>query len=567
VRADQHPHTMLGESIRAFADEVENVTHRLSDLSAPDRDAAQAILDAVERLREAQSEIAAEAAELRELLESERLRYRDLFEWAPDPYLITDPRGTVREANRAAERLLDRGREFLIGKPLTSVLARADRKALRIMLGRLPTLEIISDWDLSFERADGSQVAATVTVSAMRDRHGALFGLRWLVRDVSERRATEKRMISANIELDRRVAHRTEQLEALGREKDEALARLEAVVDQIPAAIVIADAESRKVVAANEHAVALVRAVAGEASALDTWLTLGFHPDGNPFEPADRPLLRALSSGEEVESNEIEFHRLDGTGALYETSAAPVRNSAGEVVGAVAAYWDLTERVRVARAEREFVTNAAHELRTPLAAVASAIEVLQSGAKEDPNQRERFLAHIEQQSERLQRLVHALLLLARVQTLQETPHCEPIAAQSLLEAVASLGPAGRMRIESCPAETRVLTNRELAEQALLNLVSNAAKYAPDGEIVLSGKSENGRVALEVADSGPGMTGEQRARAAERFYRGRDDADGFGLGLSIAHQSAEALNGELQLESNGRQGTRARLLLPVASDDG
>jgi signal transduction histidine kinase len=277
--------------------------------------------------------------------------------------------------------------------------------------------------------------------------------------------------------------------------------------------------------------------------------------------------MRALGLGEAVESDEIEFPRLDGSRALYETSASPIRSADGEVVGAVAAYWDLTERMRLARAEREFVTNAAHELRTPLAALASAVEVLQSGAKDDPDQRERFLAHIEQQSERLQRLVRSLLLLARVQTLQEEAEREAIPVYSLLESVADLGPAGRMRIaRGCPPETRVLTNRDLAEQALINLVSNAAKYARSGEIVLSGQTQNGVVALEVADSGPGMTGEQARRAVERFFRGNEDVEGFGLGLSIAQQAAEALDGELQLESDG-DGTRARLVLPLAKDNG
>jgi PAS domain S-box-containing protein len=567
VRSGEHPYTMLGESIRAFADEIENVTRRLSGLAAPDAAAAEAVTDAVERLRNAQVEVAAEADELRELLEAERLRYRDLFEWAPDSYLVSDPRGTVREANRAAESLLGRNRAFLIGKPLSTLLASSERKAFRIMLDRLATLELVSDWDLSFERADHSIFAAAVTVSAIRDRHERLVGLRWLVRDVSERHAEVERVRSANIELDRRVARRTAELEAVAHEKNEALARLEAVLDQIPAAIVIADAESGKVVAANERAAGLVQTVAGNVNALDTWLNLGFHPDGRPFDARERPLLRAMAAGESIESAEIEFQKLDGSTALYETSAAPIRNLEGDVVGAVAAYWDLTERVRLSRIEREFVTNAAHELRTPLAALASAVEVLQSGAKDDDHQRERFLAHIEQQSQRLQRLVQSLLLLARVQTLREEVDREPIPVQVLLETVASFGPEGRVRVETPQADAVVLANRDLVEQALLNLLSNAAKYAPESEIVLSGHTDNGQVVLEVADSGPGMTDEERARAADRFYRGRDSADGFGLGLSIVQQAAEALDGRLELESGAETGTKARLLLPSAPADG
>jgi PAS domain S-box-containing protein len=557
---------MLGESIRAFAAEVENVTRWLAGLESGDPDVAAAATAAVERLRQAQDELVAEEEELRELLAAERLRYRDLFEWAPDAYVVTEPNGTIREANRAAERLLGHDREFLLGKPLADLLSDEDRQALRVMLARLPELELVADWEVSFERSGERVFPATVTVSVSRDREGAVGGLRWLIRDISERRAAEQQMVSANLELERRVTARTAELEALGQEKDEALARLEAVLDQIPAAIVIADAESGKVVAANEHAVRLVSEVAGHRDALDTWLSIGFRTDGSPFQAEERPIMRALASGEAVEAEDIEFLRLDGMRALFETSAAPVRNLDGEIVGAVAAYWDMTERTRLARAEREFVTNAAHELRTPLAALASAVEVLQSGAKEEPQQRDRFLAHVEQQSNRLQRLVRSLLLLARLQTRQEKPERETVPVGSLLEELAALGPRDRVVVElECPPDTVVVTNRDLAEQALLNLISNAAKYAPRGKIVLRSRSENGYVALEVVDTGPGMTDEEVERATQRFYRGREDAEGFGLGLSIAQQAAEALEGRLELESNGA-GTRVRLLLPVAGPD-
>ena len=124
----------------------------------------------------------------------------------------------------------------------------------------------------------------------MKDRGGRTGTLRWMVRDVTERRAAEEQIVSANLELERRVQERTADLEAVGGQKHEALARLEAVLDQIPAAIVIADAESAKVVAANEHAARLVQAVAGDVNTLDTWLTLGFHPGGRPFQPEERPL-------------------------------------------------------------------------------------------------------------------------------------------------------------------------------------------------------------------------------------------------------------------------------------
>jgi signal transduction histidine kinase len=275
--------------------------------------------------------------------------------------------------------------------------------------------------------------------------------------------------------------------------------------------------------------------------------------------------MRALQSGTAITGEQIEFERLDGTRRVFEVSAAPVRNADGHVVAAVSAYWDVTDRERRARAEREFVTNAAHELRTPLTALASAVEVLQSGAKEKRADRDRFLHHVEQQCNRLQRLVRSLLLLARAQTGQERAETEVLEVDSLLDEIRRNGP-DRLQVDvRCRPGTGVIAHRDLAEQALLNLVSNAAKYAPSGDILLTGSEQNGFVALEVIDAGPGIPPHERERVLERFYRGEDGnrADGFGLGLAIASQVAEALQGKLELEPSESGGTRARLLLPAA----
>ena len=107
---------------------------------------------------------------------------------------------------------------------------------------------------------------------------------------------------------------------------------------------------------------------------------------------------------------------------------------------------DLTEQERRELAEREFVTNAAHELRTPLTTIIGAVEVLQAGAKDDPVERDRFLAHIEREAERLARLARALLTLARAHAGQERPR----AGRSRCSAAAR----GRGRAASASTASR-----------------------------------------------------------------------------------------------------------------
>src|SRR5262249_20148535 len=146
---------------------------------------------------------------------------------------------------------------------------------------------------------------------------------------------------------------------------------------------------------------------------------------------------------------------------------------------------DLSERRRRERVEREFVANAAHELRTPLATISGAVEVLQAGAKEDPETRDRFLAHIEREAKRLGRLTQALLVLARAQTREEPPRLEAVELRPLIEDVMSGLSVGDRPLEiDCPDGLRVLAERDLAAQALANVAGNALKHAGNGKVTI-----------------------------------------------------------------------------------
>src|SRR5581483_10882484 len=170
---------------------------------------------------------------------------------------------------------------------------------------------------------------------------------------------------------------------------------------------------------------------------------------------------------------------------------------------------DLTEQERRELAEREFVSNAAHELRTPLTTIIGAVEVLQAGAKEDPAERDRFLAHIEREAGRLARLARAMLTLARAHSGQEPPRAEAVPVAPLLrEVAAELHPHEGVSIDvEAPDGLAVEANPDLLEQTLRNLGENAAKYTTRGSVVLRAYRSGEAVTLEVEDSGPGISPE------------------------------------------------------------
>ena len=224
---------------------------------------------------------------------------------------------------------------------------------------------------------------------------------------------------------------------------------------------------------------------------------------------------------------------------------------------------EVTDRVR---AEREFVANAAHELLTPLAAMNAALEVLQAGAKDDPTDRDAFLADLQREVDRLGRLAHALLVLARVQATGESLHRSPVELRPLMQEVAeSLRGGTDVPIAVDCDELAVLAERDLLERALSNLVANAVAHTTEGSIVLTvNEPRKGRVAIEVRDTGSGMRPIERTRAFERFYRaGARGDEGFGLGLAIVQEIMRVLDGGIEIESQRGVGTAVRLVLPVA----
>lgn len=325
--------------------------------------------------------------------------------------------------------------------------------------------------------------------------------------------------------------------------------RMEKLLERLHEGVLLLDSELRIVVANATAATMLGSELAEGAELPDPW-------------PA--PSLRSLATG-----------LFDSPDAPAEVQVMADEETAYLVVGvppspsgddAVLVITDISERERRERAEREFVTNAAHELRTPLTTITGAVELLQSGAKEIPAERDRFLAHIERESKRLVRLARALLVLARAQTKEEEPGAELVELRPLLEEVAgSLTPADGVEVEvHCPPGLSAVTQPDLAEQALANVGANAAKATASGKIELVASEHGKAVVIEVRDTGPGMSSLAHRRMFDRFYRGHaPDSGGFGLGLAIVNESVRALGGTVTVDSVVGVGTTVRITLPGA----
>ena len=231
---------------------------------------------------------------------------------------------------------------------------------------------------------------------------------------------------------------------------------------------------------------------------------------------------------------------------------------------------DTTESKRLERLRRDFVANASHELRTPVAAIVGVAETLAAGASEDPEARASFLDILLRHAQRLSRLTGDLLDIARIEG-GYRPRVESVPVAAAVEAVlATLRPrAEQKKIELSSSGTTDLllaSERAAVEQILTNLVDNAIKYTPEnGSVKIHAESRGTLIQLTVEDTGPGIPEEHLPRLWERFYRVDNarsrELGGTGLGLSIVKHLVLANRGDIRVESTVGKGSRFIVSLP------
>lgn len=312
------------------------------------------------------------------------------------------------------------------------------------------------------------------------------------------------------------------------------------------------DEAVRRLVAVEAAAVLAVLAVLG----LVTWwvIRLGVRPVQRMTETAG-----AIAAGD--------LSRRVPEGAVG-TEAGDLGVALNGMLGRIEEAFD--ERAASEARLRQFVADASHELRTPVATIRGYAELYRAGALGQPAELDDAMRRTEQEAVRMGSLVDDLLHLARLDQGRPLERASVDLVQLATDAVQdalAVDPRRDVRAVA-PEPVVVLGDQARLHQVVANLVANALVHAPGAPIEVRVGVQGGRAVIEVTDEGPGMTEADAARAFERFYRADASRSrhhgGSGLGLSIAEATVRAHGGTTSLTTAPGEGTTVRLELPLRS---
>ncbi|WP_047153143.1 two-component system histidine kinase PnpS [Aneurinibacillus tyrosinisolvens] len=282
------------------------------------------------------------------------------------------------------------------------------------------------------------------------------------------------------------------------------------------------------------------------------------------------PLIeQCFESGEKMRE---EIHIYYPEERIIDVNLGAYRNEQNEIKGVIIVLHDITAIRRLEKMRSEFVANVSHELKTPITSIKGFTETLLDGALDDIEISRTFLTIINEESDRLNRLISDILELSKIEQKKMPLVVEEVNLVRLVkETVRIVREEARAKDITIylPAEDRMMLegDPDRLRQIILNLISNAINYTPaNGEVsVTIGETEDEKVKMAIEDTGTGIPEEHLPRIFERFYRvdkaRSRESGGTGLGLAIVKHLVEAHHGTIQVESTEGEGTTFTVLLP------
>lgn len=545
----------------------------------------------------------------------------------PDGVIIYDAEWRLLEINHTAQRLLGWTNDD-IGLPINQAIARGKARFPKnspLISDLIANMKQPAEYrqvdEFEMIGANGQAYTMRRSKAPIHDETGQIFAYVVVYHDVTDQ-ATARKQIEAKVkartaELAQRNADLQETQNALRLYND----RLQLMLERLPAGVMLIALENQQVSLMNNQAEQLLQRMGVHLSPLTTETTSAeqtlptttgirieellrdipmYDTAGAPVPYEKQPLYQALHRRKASEA-ELTVQQIDGLEFTLLVNAAPLLASDGTAVNVVLVWQDITRMKALEHARENFFTTMAHELKTPLANIRAHLSALQARDLAWSTEKQMdFLRTADEQVERLVGMINHFLDASRIEAGALRPEMEPVLLpemfEDMQERLEALISSSQRRLEiAVPSNLpTVYADYELIMGVLVNLLSNAFRYAPPGDAVrleATLKWEQGQargVTLRVIDHGPGIPPERQSALFTRFSTfaeaRRPDAacpgqpvaqtserrrgegrwsPATGLGLYISKGIVEAHGSKLELESNPTKGTVFAFTLNLA----
>jgi len=495
-----------------------------------------------------------------EALRRSEERFRDLFENANDLIQSVTADGHFRYVNKRWREILGYSEEEVANLLLWDIIHPDSIPHCREVFQKVMSGKTVKNIEVVFVAKDGKLVPVEGNVNC-RFEEGKPVATRGIFRDITERKQAE--------EIIRRERDRAEQYLKIAGVMLAAIGADENITMINKRGCEMLGYKERELLGKNWLHLLVPQRIRGEIREVFNKLMAG---DVELVEYYENPLL--TKDGEE---RLVAFHN------------TVLRNPNGEITGVMFSGEDITERKQaeekakelrvlkdVDRLRTELLANVSHELRTPLTSIKGfANTLLQPDVKWSEEEQQNFLQAIDQESDRLTRLVNDLLDMSRLEAgamklEKDTCHLPGI-LDSISGRLASLTEHHQLKVMVSSGLPTVYADETRIGQVLTNLVENAAKYSRQGSpITIAAELSGNQVITSVTDEGEGIPAELLDRVFDRFYQAESIAagrkSGTGLGLSICRGIIKAHGGKIWVESKPGEGSKFSFSLPISKGE-
>lgn len=468
--------------------------------------------------------------------------------------------GIITSWNKAAEKIFGYTAQVAIGQSITIIIPPDRLHEEEMILDKIRRGERIEHFDTIRVRKDGRRINISVTISPIKDKKGEIIGASKIARDITRQKKLEAQVLESEIKFKQLFDEQKKAQEALRRSQEQYRLVFEHATDLIT----IVDPYCRYIFASPSH-LSVLGYMPEELIGIDAFTLI--HPDD--IATAKKEFGLALSG--EIGNATYRFKHKSGKWLIIESTGSAIFNDRHEPTMVVITSHDVTERTELERRKDEFISIASHELKTPITSIKVFTQLLQRhNQKEGDIKTLTYLGKMEQQIDKLTKLIGDLLDISKIQAGKLAFHKETFPIQQLITETIEIMQTTTDRhaiLLDGSISGNIAGDRDRISQVLINLISNAVKYSPKAnKVVVHTSQKDGQVIVGVQDFGIGIPQEYKDKIFERFFRVSGESEktypGFGIGLYISSEIIKRHHGKLWVESRKGRGSTFYFSLPL-----